>query len=316
QWLAEGHSEEHIVNELIKDYVFNYDEVNIEHEEGSQKARDDQRNLIDTNAKAGVHFIYTSPKKRSIGEYFSVWVVGYDKKAQENLCFYYDTDGVCQGIMITPRIEETKRYDEEKVKFIFGNLRFGGRKKATKKDLSEEGEEVPITPDDIEISEDFGAYAVERCKREYAPDYHKVLSKIVQGMAQDKVAETVYGSGDFQMKVSRIMTEIGLHRLGYWWEDFWCLSNGVTPNPLKNQPMPDAIKDGIPHSLKCYYNNRRTITLKRDDLFPEIEYAREKGTGVVLVFHNLWRAQTVTRAWATWDAVPETITVTFSKKMG
>jgi hypothetical protein len=313
-WLDEGLSEEEILVR-IKHYIFVFDEVYIEHEKDSQKARNDLTNLLNTVARAGIHFLFISPQRRGIGAYFSLWVIGYDEKTNSNLSFYYDTNMQCKGYLVTPQIVETEKYETAKSEGILEMLRSGGRAVAKVKEL-DASEEIPVTPDDIEITEDFRPYAVERATREFTDRaYAQILDMIMQKIPQAQVAEKVFGNPEKQMQVSRIMKEIGTRRLGYWYEDYWCLKNGIVPNSNKNAPVPDAVKDGVPYSLKCHYTVRRTVSLQADALRPEIEFARAQETGLVLVYHNLVRNITVERRFPSADAVPATITLSFSSKV-
>lgn len=312
-WLDDGHTEDEIL-EKIKHYIFIFDEVYIEHEKDSIKARNDLTNLLNTVARAGIHFIFISPKRRGIGAYFSLWVIGYNTAHTVNLSFYFDTNMQCKGYMITPQIKETEKYEAAKTEGILEMLRSGGRHAAKVKEL-DKLEEVPVTPTDITIGDDFRPYAVERATREYTDrTYSQVLDLIMQNIPQAQVAERVFGNPEKQMQVSRIMKDIGTKRLGYWFEDWWCLKNGLTPNTNKTAPIPDAIYNGTPHSLKCHYTNRRTVTLQADDLFPEIEYARAHQTPVILVYHNLIRNLTITRTFPSADAVPARISLNFTTK--
>jgi len=137
-WEDEGKSEEEILV-LIRHHIFMMDEVFIEHEKDSVKALDDLKNLLNTVSRAQIHFIFITPRKRNIGAYFSIWVVGYNPLTQENLCFVYDSEGVCVGYMVTPRILETEKYELSKNEGIYQLLKDGGRVPADAKIVDEEG---------------------------------------------------------------------------------------------------------------------------------------------------------------------------------
>jgi hypothetical protein len=120
------------------------DENEIEHHEDSQRAEHDLRNLIRTCASAQIDFFFLSTVQRLKESDFTLWVVGIDKKNQRDLSFYFDSEGHCHGVLITPNIPETEAYTESKSEGILEMLLAGGRRKAEIKGVEGGQTEAPI----------------------------------------------------------------------------------------------------------------------------------------------------------------------------
>lgn len=166
-------------------------------------------------------------------------------------------------------------------------------------------------PVDFQSAESFEQYALQRCRADYGEDGTRILDLVFQHRTQAQIAHELLGDPNKQPTIAKRLTEIQLKSLGYWFEDWYCAGHHVPANPEKNQPIPDAIVDAVPHSLKCFLNTRRTVSLPKSELTPELNYAQEHKTQVHVVVYSAYYHQQQEQDFATADAVPATLTFRF-----
>ena len=133
----------------------------------------------------------------------------------------------------------------------------------------------------------FEDYAIERAHIEYGSTVAEVLKLRFEGWKLDEIGEH-YGKA--HNTISDMLKPIREKSLGYWFEDYYAAILGVEPNKYKNQPIPDLIVNNKIYSLKCYMQNRNSITIDpRTECKPEIEEAQKRDSTFTLILYNpLW----------------------------
>ncbi len=274
------------VIEALHGQVIIHDEVLIEHEKDSVKAREDIINLIETCAAAQIDFIFVTPNRREFGQ-FSLWTVGIDPKTQTNLSFYFDKENHCFGCLESPNTPETEHYQQIKYDGIFDLLSAGGRRIAEVKIFTEDLHTKTHNTIEGTAPEHLLDNLIQSL--ELKPTKHlqrniTIFKKVtVQGLSVGKVAKD-HGLTD--ARVYQILGAIN-QAVGITFEKYletiqpklWVRQGGKSQPDLINEQHKFVV------SCKVMYGNKpKKIDKALRNSKPEYTYIKQGYTGYLIIF--------------------------------
>lgn len=278
-------SKAEVINQL-KGLIVIQDEVFLEHETDSIKAKNDLINLTESCAAAEIDMIFVTPKRREFGQ-FSLWVVGINPTDQTNLAFYFDNNFFCKGFCITNNEPESSTYKQTKIDGIFEMVSQGGRRIAEKKTFSE----TLVTTTRKQIQGSAPEHLLDNLIQSLGlkPSKHlqrniTIFKKVaVQGLSVGKVAKD---NGLTDARVYQILGAIN-QAVGIAFEKYleaiqpkmWIRQGGKSQPDLINEQHKFVI------SCKVMYGNKKKKTNKAvSDSKPEYAYMKQGYTGYLIIF--------------------------------